>query len=72
MLSSPDIVDLLLRYGADIDLISNDGRTALHEAVLNQSSSADRLSVLRLLTNCSHARLEASMADWIRLANKVN
>ena len=64
----PAIVDSLLRHNADIDIVNNSGRTALQCAMSRPSSSPNRVAVLQLMATCAHTRLEASSADWIRLA----
>ena len=64
---SPTIVDLLLRHNADIDIVDNGGHTALQLAMY-RSTSPNRVAVLQLMATCAQTRLEASSADWIRLA----
>ena len=61
-------VETLLCRGADIDIANNNGRTPLDLTLSNPSISANRVAVLQLIATCAQTRLEASSADWIRLA----
>ena len=62
------IVDSLLSHNADIDIVDNNGYTALHEAMSQPATFSNRVAVLQLMATCAQSRLEASSADWIRLA----
>ena len=65
----PDAVETFLHQGADIDIVDPRGKTALQEALYGHSSSmSNRVATLQHLATCSQTRLEASSADWIRLA----
>ena len=65
----PAMVDLLLRHNLDIDIVSYDGRgTALQFAMFYPATSPNREVVLQLMATCAKTRVEASFADWIRLA----
>ena len=64
---NPAIVDALLRHNADIDIVTY-GRTALQWVISRPVTSPNRVSVLQLMATCAQTRLEASSADWIRLA----
>ena len=68
-LSRPVGVDMVLLLGADIDMVNYQGKTAL-QAALSGSYSSDRLAVLQKMATCSQTRLEASSAEWIRLAQQ--
>ena len=66
---NPVVVDSLLRHNADIDILNNDGETALQIALSRPPASPNRVAVLQLMATCApQMRLEASSADWIRLA----
>ena len=65
---NPAVVESLLCHNADIDIVGNDGRTA-HQVALSQPAfSPNRVALLQLMATCAQTRLEASSADWIRLA----
>ena len=64
---NPPVVELFLLHNADIDIADNGGRTSLHECA-RPSTSPNRVAVLQLMATCAQTRLEASSADWIRLA----
>ena len=64
----PAVVDLLLRHNADIDIVDNGGATALRLSLYQPSTSPNRVAVLQVMATCAQTRLEASSADWIRLA----
>ena len=65
---NPAIVDSLLCHNADIDIVNKYGRTALQNAMSHPSIYTNRMAVLQLMATCAQTRLEASSADWIRLA----
>ena len=62
-------IEPLIYYGADIDMVDNDGRTPLRSAQI-QSIRARKTETLQLLASCGKTRLEASLTDWIRLAQR--
>ena len=64
----PVIVESLLRHNADIDIVDNFGRTPLQCVLVCPVTSPNRVAVLQLMATCAQTRLEASSADWIRLA----
>ena len=65
--AAPAVVESLLRHNADIDIEDYNGRTALQCAMF-EPTSPNRLAVLQLMATCAQTRLEASSADWIRIA----
>ena len=66
----PAVVYSLLFYNADIDVTDNNGRTAFYNAMFHPGAdtSPNRVTMLQLMATCAQTRLEASLADWIRLA----
>ena len=66
---NPAVIESFLRLGADIDIVtSNSGFTALQKVKSRPSISPNRVAVLQLMATCAQTRLEASLAEWIRLA----
>ena len=65
---NPTVVDSLLRHSADIDILTNYSQTILQFAMSRSATSPNRLAVLQLMSTCAQTRLEASLADWLRLA----
>ena len=65
---NPAIVELLIDYGANIDLVHSGGCTALKIVMLKPSISRYRVAVLQLLAGSVEKRVMESSADWIRLA----
>ena len=63
----PAVVESLLRHAADIDIVDHIGLTAL-QLTLAEPDSPNRVAVLQLMATYAQTRLEASSADWIRLA----
>ena len=68
---SPAVVDSLIRYNADIDIVDNGDHTAFQMAMSRPSTYPNRVAVLLLIATCAQTRVEASSADWIRLARNV-
>ena len=69
---SPAIVDSLLRHGADIDTVNDNGETAL-QLVLSRAKCASLEAVIHLIYTYEQIRaqillVENYSADWIRLA----
>ena len=64
----PAVVESLLGHNADFDIMDSDGLTPLHLGMSNPSTSPNCVAVLQLIATCAQTRLEASSADWIRLA----
>ena len=64
----PAVVESLLRHNADIDIVDSYGRTALQLAMSRPVTSPNRVAVLQLMATCAQTRLEASSAEWNRLA----
>ena len=64
---NPPVIDAILSHNADIDIVNN-GLTALQLVLSSPSTSPNRVVVLQLMATCAQTRLEASSADWIRLA----
>ena len=65
---NPVIVESLLRHNADIDIVDKYGFTALQLTMSARPSSPNCVAVLQLMATCAQTRLEASSAEWIRLA----
>ena len=69
---SPAVVDSLLRHGADIDTVNDNGETAL-QLVLSRAKCASLEAVIQLIYTYEQIRAQIQLvenysADWIRLA----
>ena len=64
-----DVVEYLLKFGANVDSLDNNGLTALQLALSRPIISPNRVAVMQqMFYKYAQMRLEESSAEWIRLA----